>query len=231
MQANETIIFKAAHEGWSSSLAFFFIAKGLFRNSTIFNYSTRSLASKIGCSHQKVARHIKKLSKVGLIRRTGNNITFIKVAENHKCKLNIYKKDTLKQVEYKLKLKLITLKLKQSMFIIAAKREAKILEQPNYIPIKRLKKIQRQKRKYSLESAINNDLTYSDKRLADVLGVCSKTYNKIKRWLKSQGFIDYVIERVKLDFWNKKSFFELENKQWLFKGCYFRSRTVYRPLI
>lgn len=111
MQANETIIFKAAHEGWSSSLAFFFIAKGLYRNSTIFNYSTRSLAAKLGCSHQKVARHIKKLNKVGLIRRTGNNITFIKVAETHKCKLNIYKKDTLKQVEYKLKLSYLLLKM------------------------------------------------------------------------------------------------------------------------
>lgn len=165
---------------------------------------------------------------MGFITLSGKNLRFGKIRDKHECKLNVFKRNTLKETEYKLKLKLITLKLKQSQFIIDKKREAKILEQPDiYIPLEVIKKIKRNQRKYSLETAINDDLIYSDKRLALVLGVCAKTYNKIKQWLKRENLLTYIIERVRLDQWNKETFHTFISREYVHGKHWFRSRTKY----
>jgi len=56
-------------------LAFYVKVKGLYKNSTIYNYSVRRLSQLIDMSPSTVHGYMKRLEADGLIRRHSNNLT------------------------------------------------------------------------------------------------------------------------------------------------------------
>lgn len=62
---------------WLRSLAYFVRLKSLYKNNTHYGFTLRSLAERIGCSPACLSFHLKILEAKGLIRKHGQNITFI----------------------------------------------------------------------------------------------------------------------------------------------------------
>lgn len=70
---------KADNEGWLRSCAYFVRLKSLYKNNTHYNFSLRSLSSKVKCSTGCLSFHLKVLHQKGLIVYHGRNVTFLGV--------------------------------------------------------------------------------------------------------------------------------------------------------
>jgi hypothetical protein len=71
------LIKDAEEEGWLRSLAYFVRLKSLYWNNTHYNFSSRSLSSKLKCYPATLLFHLKTLEQKGIIRYHSNNISFI----------------------------------------------------------------------------------------------------------------------------------------------------------
>lgn len=74
------LIDKAIEEGWTKQLSYYLHISSLFGNSIIYNYSSRSLAEKMGCSKSAIHSNVNFLLKKGLLRKcnSGNLICLSK---------------------------------------------------------------------------------------------------------------------------------------------------------
>src|SRR4051812_14160645 len=78
------LINKANDEVWMRSLGYFVRLKSLFKNCTVYGFNLRKVSEMIGCSPACLSHHIKELEKRQLIRKHGNNITFIGLNKQQK---------------------------------------------------------------------------------------------------------------------------------------------------
>lgn len=62
----------AISEGWTKELCYFLHITSLYGNSVIYDYSSRSLAEKLGCSKSAINKNVNFLIKKGLLRTLEN---------------------------------------------------------------------------------------------------------------------------------------------------------------
>lgn len=58
----------AIEEGWTKQLSYYLHITSIFGNGVIYNYSSRSLAEKLGCSKSTVHKNVSFLLKLGLFK-------------------------------------------------------------------------------------------------------------------------------------------------------------------
>ncbi len=71
------LIKDANEEGWLRSASYFVRMKSLHWNNTHYNFSLRSLSSKLGCSPACLSHHIEVLKQKGLVRLHSGNMCFL----------------------------------------------------------------------------------------------------------------------------------------------------------
>lgn len=64
----------AISQGWVKELSYFSHIAFSVRNGVVYNYNSRKLSKKIGCSHTTLNKHVKFLLSVGLLYMQGTNL-------------------------------------------------------------------------------------------------------------------------------------------------------------
>lgn len=193
IQIPEILIDTAINNDWVTSLVFFCRAKLLYHNNTIYQYTPYKLSALLKCSTGSVRYHIKVLSKQGLIARTNGNLTFKKIAGKHKSSIIIKQSDTLKEVTYKLYMKLLECNVRQQQWIISKKAEArKIRKKGERFSLRHLKSILKLEKAGLLEKPARPDVTLSLKNIALILGISPKTAIQVKKFAQNAGMATFI---------------------------------------
>ena len=224
IQVPENLVEQFADSGEIPSLVFFAQCKLLHLNNTIYAYTPLKLAQKLQCSVNKVKHHIKVLEDNNLIRHTNNNITFVKIAERHKCTILLNDKDSLKTITYKLYSKLLERNVDRQIWITGKKAEARNKHQVK--SLKQLKAINKSINYGILEKPLNTDITLSINSIASILGTSHRTAVNIRKYLHNKGYfkLSTTTDPVK-----KMSFRAFLYSLDLFPSCYWYKGMVYRP--
>lgn len=237
MQSNETLIEQAISERWINSLAVFYSIKCKYKNSSIYNYSSRTLAEKLDINHNAINKHIRVLKQKGLIKQYSANITLISTKAKHKCTLNINKESSQEEIRNELRFKILEQNFRRQKYVIDKKNEARNLEAKESKPkaifsakeYRKLRKVRRDKS--MLESSVNyNEVSLSDKSFGEILNISKRLVTKLKKFWQKTGKILYKSGYCRLRKYYKG--FELESNQFFFKGYVYQSSiTEYRLIV
>ncbi len=145
LQSHEVVIRHFIDIKAVDALAFFYLVKARFTNSTIFDYSPQSAAEQFNLTPYLVEKYVRQLRKEGLVRKNKKNLTFVgrpvlndifeldvyytdygpvKIRPR-KCTLFISQEDSLKDVKLQLLSKILQQKITQQEYIRSKKADCK----------------------------------------------------------------------------------------------------------
>ena len=229
MQSNQKLIEDAIRDKWLTSLAILYFIKLKYKNSTIYNYSSRELAHKLNISHVSANKHIRLLQNKGLIKIYGNNLTFIKTNLKYKFTLLLTKKSTINEIKKELQFKIAESNFNRQQYIINKKNEARHIgdrvKDENYrITKKEYNKLNSPETKLRLGSSINNDIILSDKSLAKLLNTSTTYVTGLKKHWQNTSRISFTTGYQRLCKYYRGM--ELKVNQFLHKGYIYQSNAT-----
>lgn len=235
MQTREGLIQDAIDDKWIKSLAFSVYVKARYSNATIFDFSSRKAGIKLKMSHEAVNYHIRELEKRGLIRRMNKNgkvnITFIKTSQKHKCTLDITKQDSLKDIEHKLMFKIVEQHHRQQSYMISLKSEARTTCRKKFPTKHEIKRCNEILSLSPVKRKIDFRITFTDKKLAQMMNVSEKTAQVLKKAWKKLGYLNYFAPLKAIGKANNKCKEYLKQGQFYSKGYIWeQSATQYKIL-
>lgn len=145
LQTHEVIIKRFIDIKAMDALAFFYLVKTKYTNSTIFDYSPESAADTFKLTPYLVEKYVRELRKEGLVRKNKKNLTFVgrpilnQIFEldvyytdfgpvktrPRKCTIFVYPKDTLEDIKLQLLSKILQEKITQQEYIRSKKADCK----------------------------------------------------------------------------------------------------------
>lgn len=204
IQTHENIIIEAIAEDWMNALAFYYKAKTTFANGCFYNYSIRSLAKKTGTSFNACKKYLEILQRKRLVRMHCDNIIFISQAElrkkyackpkdKHLCTIRNIKNKSITEIKQILYAKIIELKARQQKFIINQKSDLRLLNSPTAkLSLKEVKRLIKLRNHFTGEMTLNDNISFSDATLAELLNISKKSVSALKKYLSTNGKIMFV---------------------------------------
>lgn len=221
LQSNEEVIKYFVDRKKIDSLAFYYLMKVLFTNSTIFDYSSKKLADITGYSTYFIEKHVRILKKEGLAYKQKNNLTFVgrkhliahlgldlytnqetgrtvKKKRMHKCTLFIYTAHSLFDIKLQLLSKLLQMRIDQQIYIRNLKTDRQKTS-----PQQSWKKLKQALKKYpsSGETSLDcNILSY--RSIASQFKLPLSSCHKLMKEMKEKGFVS--TETIKFPIFDAK---------------------------
>ena len=238
MQSSELIIEEAISGKWIKDLAFLFKVKENFRNSVVYDYSSRSLGAKLGYSHNSINDFVSVLKKKGLVqiitKKNGKrNLLFKKVSKNHRCTIKINKNENLKSIQDTLRFKLFEMNHNQQKYAAFEKEEARFLKLKKFLTSRERNRLNKLTKKISPENPLSKEVSFTDKALGNKLGCCTKKARILKRKWAKKGFISYISDIIRVKYVGKaqKYIETLKTGEFISQGWLFRQTATAYTLL
>lgn len=199
-------------EGWSLSLAYWFIAKNHYKNASIYNFSYRKLGKVLNISHTSAGYHFKVWKDNGLIvvhkngtlafngRKAMDKVAMRNYENEKSCTKTIsitYSSNVGEQEKY-IKSRIIQKNVNQQARIIIGNREVmknaelgytkKFLSKSEMKSFFKSRSIKQNKNLKSVDGIIR----LSDKKISELVG-CSISYARtLKKFINEKGILKSV---------------------------------------
>lgn len=215
------------------AIAFSCKVKSRYRNSIVYDYSTKSLAHKINLSEYIVKKYVSKLMNMGLCFTEGNNIVFrslnnVFVKKYRRSLLVISSGQSLSEIVSNIEWLAVIRHLAQQQYMISLK--ADIISTTEDVPmtLKRAKVLS--KKKHLLREGFHGNMIIGMRKLSTIIGASTWKAMLLLRKKESEGCIDTrkVYHRIGQTF-RRKQFdiaagrFTWNEEQSQSFGYYFRS--------
>ena len=197
LQTNESVIEHFIGIGCIDALAFYYLLKSEFRNSTIYSYSPAKAAQKFNLTPYLVEKYIRQLRKEGLVRKNHKNLTLagrstmvkkfgldqyttqygqtIKT-KVHKCTLFILPEYSLQEIKIQLYSKILQRKIDQQEYVRRIKADCKKMSCQKYS-------------QYRNETLFDYNVL-SFRKIAKIFKLPLSTCHKVIKQMEAAGLVD-----------------------------------------
>lgn len=206
----------AIEEGWVKELSYFLHITSLHGNSIIYNYSTRTLSEKLGCSKSAVNRNVNFLIRKGLMSisnkghliplsnkeltkwvsdyqgtPTGKGLITVKIHKNIKhTEYNIFARSAINNVNQQ---KFSARKRAEVNAIRAAIERGSYISASDYAKYKKnVQLVDKYKTEKAIKPFTGEDCCYlSDVKLSELTGKSIDTVRSMIKFWQSEGILDF----------------------------------------
>lgn len=202
----------ALNENWERSLAYWILAKSIYHNGCLYGFNLRRLASVMKISHECARHHYNVWIREGLVKHYGDNLLFVNrketfhIAERYsdreydKClrliNINLAANvaDQIKILKSRAVLKNINQQLRniklyrEALKYVKLAEEKKFLTKDEFKSYKKGVKTLNKMGKSNLKS-INENITLSDAKIAQLVGCSLSSAKQLKSFMKEAGIL------------------------------------------
>lgn len=202
----------AISQGWTRELAYYLHITSSFGNGVVYNYSTRTLADKLGVSKSVINKTVNFLLESGMMRMQGDNLVGVSLKKlndwyfdqtGEKCGkgyITIKLQDNIKHTEWNILARVPLNGINQQKYMSGKRAEVNAirakLSKGSYITSSEFKKWKSTKDSFETKITENasksftTDINYmSDKYIAERTGKSVSTVRSMIKFWVSQGLV------------------------------------------